>query len=44
MKIFFRLMAFAKNYKGWIAVAAVSILGYEHQTPVITRWNLSLSA
>jgi len=26
MKIFFRLMAFAKNYKGWIAVAAVSML------------------
>jgi probable phosphoglycerate mutase len=27
-----------------LGTAAVSILGYEHQTPVITRWNLSLSA
>jgi probable phosphoglycerate mutase len=27
-----------------LGTAAVSTLGYEHQTRVITRWNLSLSA
>ena len=27
-----------------LGTAAVSILGYEHQARVVTRWNLSLSA